>query len=68
MTLFELSNLLDKAVSRHDSLLDWSYIELSDEDAHIDIKTAFTAFLCTENHFLRVASPDDLICSLVDLS
>lgn len=81
MTLFELTRLLDTAVSRHASLRGWSYIELRDDDAHIDIETvsgvirahifletAFTAFLRTENHFVRVETPEDFVCSLVALS
>ena len=39
MTLFELTRLIDTVVSRHESLCGWSYVELCDDDAHIEIET-----------------------------
>lgn len=59
--LFSLSNFLDSAVSHHETLRGWSYVEAGDDDAHIDVvtvsgvvrvhaflETSFTAFLRTE--------------------
>lgn len=79
--LFSLSDFLDSAISRHETLCTWSYVEAGDDDAHIDVvtvsgvvrvhaflETSFTAFLRTETCFLKVTTPSDFESALVSLS
>lgn len=81
MTLFELSDLLDFAVSRYDTIHSWNYIDLLDDDAQVDVETvrgvirvhvfldtSFVGFLRTETHFVRVTTPEDFKKALVSLS
>ncbi|WP_220463905.1 hypothetical protein [Corynebacterium hindlerae] len=81
MNHFSLSNFLDSAISRHETLCSWNYVEAGDDDAHVDVvtvsgvvrvhvflETSFTAFLRTETHFLKATTPSDFESALVSLS